>query len=163
MTATAAIPLSAEESARLRGAPLNLTGPVRITRGVGRDPAWEKLVPDRTGVYRVEISQTGRIEIDLGADGERAQIPTKRMPFSGYLVVGEELRPLPIGSTLDGRTGRFSWMPGPGFLGTYDLLLLRTDDSGVTTKVPVKVTITPVRGNGIEMKKESERSFGRTA
>jgi hypothetical protein len=44
--------------------------------------------------------------------------------YEGYLIVGDELRPLPIGSTLDARTGIFSWLPGPGFLGDYRLVFV---------------------------------------
>jgi hypothetical protein len=41
--------------------------------------------------------------------------------WEGYLIVGDELRALPIGSTLDSDAGVFSWQLGPGFLGDYRL------------------------------------------
>jgi hypothetical protein len=44
--------------------------------------------------------------------------------WEGYLIVGEELRPLPIGSTLDAAAGVFSWLPGPSFLGDYRLVFV---------------------------------------
>jgi hypothetical protein len=44
--------------------------------------------------------------------------------WEGYLIVGDELRPLPIGSTLDPIVGIFSWLPGPGFLGDYRLVFV---------------------------------------
>ena len=40
-------------------------------------------------------------------------------------------RPLPVGSTLDAATGRFDWQPGVGFLGTYQLLFVRTAPDGI--------------------------------
>ncbi|MCX6563281.1 MAG: SBBP repeat-containing protein, partial [Candidatus Aminicenantes bacterium] len=63
--------------------------------------------------------------------------------YSGYFVAGGELRPLPIGSTLDARTGAFSWMPGPGFSGAYDFVFVEKDASGPTRSIKVKVTIRP--------------------
>jgi len=73
------------------------------------------------------------IELDFGAGAG----------LRGYLVAGRELRPLPIGSTLDGEKGLFSWLPGPGFVGTYELIFLRTDESGLTTRIPVRITVRP--------------------
>ena len=34
--------------------------------------------------------------------------------------------PLPIGSRLDAQSGAFSWSPGVGFVGTYDLVFVRS-------------------------------------
>jgi len=59
------------------------------------------------------------------------------------LRVGDELRPLPIGSTLDSHTGIFSWLPGPGFLGTYDLIFLVKGDPCGGRKIPVRLTVKP--------------------
>jgi hypothetical protein len=63
--------------------------------------------------------------------------------YSGYLVVGERLRPLPIGSTLDQRKGLFTWLPGPGFLGTYELVFVRRDQTGGESRIRVAVIIIP--------------------
>jgi len=63
--------------------------------------------------------------------------------YSGYQIVGDQLRPLPIGSNLDPLTGRFSWLPGPGFLGTYGLLFFQTDGFGIMKRISVKLTIKP--------------------
>jgi len=69
--------------------------------------------------------------------------PGKDKNYQGYLVVDDELRPLLIGSTLGQRLGPFSWMPEPGFLGKYDFVFLREEESGVLTRIPIKVTIKP--------------------
>ena len=58
-------------------------------------------------------------------------------------MVDDELRPLLIGSTLGQRLGPFSWMPEPGFLGKDDFVFLREEESGVLTRIPIKVTIKP--------------------
>ncbi len=65
---------------------------------------------------------------------EMAGLPTAHAPmgrpasrWEGYLIVGEELRALPIGSTLDAVAGVFSWLPGPGFLGDYRLVFVNRE------------------------------------
>jgi phosphodiesterase/alkaline phosphatase D-like protein len=61
----------------------------------------------------------------------------------GYLSVEGKYRPLPIGSTLDARTGRFYWGPGAGFVGTYKLVfVIETLDGNIDQKT-IDVTIEP--------------------
>jgi len=60
--------------------------------------------------------------------------------FKGYLKVGEELRPLPIGSYLDERKGIFYWLPGPGFLGEYNFIFI---DENKEVARDVKIIIKP--------------------
>jgi hypothetical protein len=58
--------------------------------------------------------------------------------YEGYLIVGDELRPLPIGSTLDAIMGIFSWQPGPGFLGDYQLAFADRENKnrlGLTVRI----------------------------
>lgn len=59
------------------------------------------------------------------------------------MVVGDKLRPLPVGSTLDARTGVFSWLPGPGFIGAYDLVFVKRDAYGSERAIKVQVAIRP--------------------
>ncbi|MCX6563182.1 MAG: Ig domain-containing protein, partial [Candidatus Aminicenantes bacterium] len=92
--------------------------------------------PDNYGMIHTQMREVERLELGLG----------KGLDLRGYLVVGEELRPLPIGSTLDPKKGTFSWMPGPGFLGTYNLIFLKEDESGAARRIPVTVTIRPKFG-----------------
>jgi len=107
--------------------------PRKARRGFSLKIEPEVLQPDNYGTLHIEIKEVERIEVDL----------EKGRGYRGYLAVGEELRPLPIGSTFDQRNGTFSWMPGPGFIGTYDLLFLQTDEFGITIRIPAKVTIRP--------------------
>jgi len=78
-------------------------------------------------------------------EGRMAITPAERNSplYAGYMLVGEELRPLPIGSTLDPFIGTFSWMPGPGFVGAYDLMFVVKDATGSERAIKVKVTIRP--------------------
>ena len=89
--------------------------------------------PDEEGIVRIEIPEVNRVEIDLGGGPESSALVPGGRVSAAIMIVGNELRPLPVGSTLDRRTGRFSWMPGPGFLGTYELMILKTEKIGSTS------------------------------
>ena len=52
----------------------------------------------------------------------------------------QDLKSLPVGSTLDREDGIFYWMPGPAFLGTHVLNFAVTD--GKSRSRPVTVTVT---------------------
>ena len=110
--------------------------PRKLKRGFAQRAEPEIIQPDHDGTIRLEMREVERIEIDLG----------KGKIYRGHLIVGDNLRPLPIGSTLDQLKGTFSWMPGPGFLGTYDLVFARTDEFGITRRIPIKVMIKPKFG-----------------
>jgi hypothetical protein len=60
--------------------------------------------------------------------------------YAGYLVVNGELRPLPVGSSLD-HAGTFYWHPGPGFFGTYHLLFVRTGCDGSQQRIPISIVV----------------------
>ncbi len=49
--------------------------------------------------------------------------------YKGYVRVGDEYRPLPVGSTFDRGAGIFYWMPLPGFHGEYRLEFMDTHAS----------------------------------
>jgi hypothetical protein len=84
----------------------------------------------------VAIKEDQRIEFQLN-DGS---------PFfncTGYMVVGDVLRPLPVGSSMDTEAGIFYWQAGPGFLGTYEFVFIGTDKNGTTLKKTVHLRIDP--------------------
>jgi len=60
--------------------------------------------------------------------------------YSAYLIVGSELRPLPIGSTFDAERGILYWQPGPGFLGDFNFILV---DGYQNTKKNIHIRIGP--------------------
>ena len=64
--------------------------------------------------------------------------------YDGYLVVGDQLRELPIGSTLDKERGVFYWQPGPGFVGEYHFVFIEKDNSGQFTRQDIVVNIKPM-------------------
>jgi hypothetical protein len=116
----------------------DLGRPVRVARGAatGLDAAVD-VWPDGAGVRRIRIPELERIEVHL-SDAQGG--------FSGYHDVGGELRGLPVGSSLDTRRGIFYWLPGPGFVGTYDLLFVR-GVAGSAERVKVSVTIAPAQSD----------------
>jgi len=111
--------------------PDSYTEPVRVKKGFKADAEPMSLVPDAGGISRVEISELGRIELYLSN------------PWSGYMIVGNRLTQLPVGSTLDLKKGIFSWIPGPGFLGKYNLVFVEKGPDGSLSKKKVTVTIVP--------------------
>jgi hypothetical protein len=80
------------------------------------------IAPDDTGSYAVEMEQSDRIELSLGAT-------------RGYQIVGHEAAELPLGSTL--KAGVFYWQPPLGFFGKYDLVFEREDGSQIHTRVNI--------------------------
>jgi hypothetical protein len=82
----------------------------------------EDAVFEESGAGNFDTDELGRIELPAGV-------------VQGYLLVGGERRPLPIGSSI--RNGVFRWQVGPGFLGDYRLLFERRN--GETMEVLVKV------------------------
>jgi hypothetical protein len=80
-----------------------------------------------------------RFEIALGDGGHG--------PYSGYVRVGDALSTLPIGSTLDETTGRFTWSPGLGFVGSYDLVFVRWQGSQPHSRRDIRIML-HAKGSG---------------
>ncbi len=67
--------------------------------------------------------------------------------YTGHVRVGEALTPLPIGSQLDAATGAFTWAPGVGFVGRYDLVFVRWEGTRAVARHEVRVILAP-KGSG---------------
>ena len=76
-----------------------------------------------------------RVELTLG-DATAACAGT----WAGYLVEREKLVDLPVGAAID-PAGTFYWQPGPGFIGTFELLFVRTTCDGSKERLPATITI----------------------
>ena len=72
-----------------------------------------------------------RFEVWLGAQPEAH--------YTGHLRVGDGLAPLPVGSQLDAATGWFTWAPGVGFVGSYDLVFVRWSGKRPVARHEVRV------------------------
>jgi hypothetical protein len=124
-------PLPGFEINRLANLPLNNSQPLRVIKGDRSLKVQQNLYQDKNGSIRVEISQGERIEINLGK------------PMAGYLLVGNDYRPLPLGSTLDLEKGMFCWLPAPGYYGTYRLVfaLAGPDSRMIRKDIEVKIQL----------------------
>ena len=107
--------------------------PVKILRGFKRHSRPETVLVDNLGIVNLEIREVERVAVDLG----------KGIDYKGYMIVGNELRPLPIGSTLNMQKGTFFWLPGPGFIGEYNLVFLVQDETGLKRRINTKIKILP--------------------
>ncbi len=106
--------------------------PIKHKRGYREDIEPMIAKPDEYGKTILEIREVERIEIELG-----------KGVLTGYIVIGDQLKPLPIGSTLDTEKGIFAWMPGPGFIGKYDLVFIKEDEFGMQRRISLKIKIKP--------------------
>lgn len=81
-------------------------GAVEVLKGYREDVAPQTVYPDKSGIIDVVIRELERVVINFG-----------NVPVA-------PLRTLPIGSTLDREKGIFYWIPGPGFIGKYELAFI---------------------------------------
>jgi len=119
----------------LAGIPADVLSPIYHRTGFRDAGTYEVMNPDALGVRNFEIEEVERVVISLDSPAElpsegreeRGKRSSNRdsveltgaVRWSGYLVVGNKLRLLPIGSTLDTRNGVFYWQPGPGSIGEF--------------------------------------------
>jgi hypothetical protein len=110
--------------------------------GFDANTAADVVAPDSGGIRTVRVAPLGRVAITL--DPVHAATA-----YRGYELIDGQSMPLPIGSTLDARTGEFLWMPGLAFGGTHHLVFIRATD-GREERILVDVTI----GASLESPKE---------
>jgi Leucine-rich repeat (LRR) protein len=81
----------------------------------------------------LETREQERIQLTLAGNESSVE--------AGYLLLGGELRPLPIGSTLDRLANVFYWQPGAGFLGEYPLVfVLKEHGKQIKIKhIPIRI------------------------
>ena len=90
---------------------------VKVKRGFDPNLQPDEVYPDDKGNITIEIEELERVVIHVG----ESEIPGL---YSGYQLPlsGDELRPLPPGSSFDVGRGVFYWGPGPGFVGNYEFV-----------------------------------------
>jgi hypothetical protein len=109
-------------------------------RGWDLDAPWTSYATSGAGRALVRGEELDRFELALGAR------PNER--YSGFLRSGDDLLPLPIGSNLNAKTGEFTWAPGVGFVGTYDLVFVRTRGARVVGRNDVRFVL-HAKGRGL--------------
>ena len=107
--------------------------PVYLKKGYLASSHQNSYYPDSDGIITIEIKEDERIEI---------QNISSRY-HCGYMVVGNQLKPLPIGSFLDTGRGVFYWQPGVGFIGEYRLVFIEKSENGEFKKKHINVIIGP--------------------
>ena len=126
VSSTAAAPVPAKPASRAQESPL------RGRRGWDLAAPLETFEPDEAGRFIVRSEELNRVELHLG-DGSHA----------GYLRTGEGLRALPVGSRIDRATGVFTWAPGVGFIGAYNLVLTSATGTGAERQREVRIILQP--------------------
>ncbi len=116
---------------------------ITVFRGFNQEKISQRIFPLQDGTTELIIHETEPIELHLESIQEPALFSPSPGYFYGCMLVGEELRPLPVGSTLDTQKGIFYWIPGPGFFGDYDLLFVKKESNGDTWKKQIRLTIVP--------------------
>ncbi|NIN17525.1 MAG: hypothetical protein GTO56_05555 [Candidatus Aminicenantes bacterium] len=141
--------------------PSDYSQPVRFRKGYNKHIKSHIMYPNDKGTITIELKELERLDLQLHDPNFKKDLKsftslhftpnTKHLTlknalsrqYTGFLAVGNALRPLPIGSTLDSERGVFSWLPGPGFIGEYRLVFIARDKSGKFTKKNVIVKIVP--------------------
>jgi len=119
---------------QLASIPLDTTRPVKITTGFSNQTESTTNTPTPDGITQISIPQDQRLVIDM-------KLPSNRST-NVYMQVGDHLRPLPPGASLDREKGFFYWQPGPASLGKYSLIFIYENKTGNTVKKPVNIVIT---------------------
>ncbi len=121
--------------------------PVGIIKGFNRNVKPLKSYPNDNGIITIEINELECIKLyidnnstqveEKGSNNSKFKIQNSKF-YSGYQLVGSQLKRLPIGSTLDRDKGIFYWNPGPGFVGSYELLFI-DGKTGRLRRVNIKI------------------------
>jgi hypothetical protein len=112
--------------------------PVYVKKGCDRNAGTRLLYPNHEGIITIQSREDQRVEVYLGGN-----LLSDANTVSGYMLVSDHLRPLPIGSTLDTSRGIFYWQPCAGFLGQYRFVFFEETTDGRFKKKLVTVVIHP--------------------
>lgn len=97
--------------------------PLIFATGHAAIPSFQSIHPGQHGCQHVTLAQDQRLII------QPAQLDAQLV--DARLLVNNQVRPLPIGSSLNPHHGTFYWQVGPGFLGEFSFILIfkHTNDS----------------------------------
>ena len=118
----------------LSNLPFNYFKPIKIKKGYGRNIQSKIMQSGVENRLRIAIRELEQIE---------CHIPNVE---TGYLIAGNKVHPLPVGSKLYTKNGLFRWIPGPGFYGDYRLVFVVKDQNGALSKIEIIVNIFPKFG-----------------
>lgn len=118
---------------QLKNLPIDHLTLVKMRKGFGKDIIPREIYAGDDGLIQIEIKELDRIELDLSASFSD---PSK---ISGYLLAGNRVLSLPIGSTL--KDGVFYWIPGLAFFGEYHLVFIEQGPYGKMNRKDFMVKI----------------------
>jgi len=115
--------------------------PLRIRCGFAGSE--ETIYPNRDGVVEIAARPCEPLTICLDPDISDPTLHRtgSTVRFAGGERVGIDLRPLPVGARLDPGTGVFTWLPGPGFRGTFTLEFVAGHGDGTVARTRVRVEV----------------------
>ena len=119
--------------------------PAYVQSGFTTNAPTEMIETEGSAPARVKTEELGLVRVTVGSP-----VSGDQDGFEGYMVKGSELAALPAGSFLDKQTGEFFWQPGPGFVGSYDFVFVRTGN-GAKTRTPLSVDIAPRKHENEEL------------
>jgi hypothetical protein len=127
----------------INSAPLDRTA-ILARRGFDLNAPLQSFSGGASGQATIHSEELDRIELQLKPGGR----------YTGYMRVGAEIGPLPIGSHLDPRTGVFTWAPGVGFVRGYDLVFLRCAGSvpAACVRQEARIVLHPKQRNRVGAK-----------
>ncbi|MCP4156864.1 MAG: hypothetical protein GY757_54630, partial [bacterium] len=117
---------------------------VGFQKGFSNEDSYTDVSANGQGVFSLSIDELERVVIHLNSSLSVSEGSVKSSPddssfyYTGYLVVGNELRELPTGSAIHGSDGIFYWQPGPGFYGEYQLVFIGTSSNDGLSSVHKK-------------------------
>lgn len=114
--------------------PVNDLEPIKMKKNFRINSGYNPIEPDEEGTFNIKIRELERIVIELSNESS---------VVGGNSIIGNKLRPLPIGSTLDTGKGIFYWQPGHGFLGEYRFVFVEKMQNGEMRRKNVIVNIMP--------------------
>ena len=120
-------------AATLSAVPVDTAG-VTGRRGWDPDRPWRPYPANADGVVVMRGEELDRLELQLADPGSGG--------YTGALRINERLAPLPAGAQVDD-AGHFTWAPGVGFLGTYDLEFVRWSGGQPVARTEVRVILQP--------------------
>lgn len=114
--------------------PVNALESIKIKKNFRANNGFRAIAADEKDTFNIKIRELERIVIELSSESTI---------MGGYTIIGNKLRPLPIGSTLDTRKGIFYWQPGPAFIGEYRFVFVEKIQNGEMRRKNVIVKIEP--------------------
>lgn len=113
---------------------------IEVVRGFKNNSILRTEYTDDKGIFYLEIKEMERLEIRMNPNLSLLSSHAFDR-FNGFMIAGNRVKALPIGSTLDRERGIFYWQPIHGFLGNYRFVFFEKSDSGDEYKYRTDVVV----------------------